>query len=235
MVTNTDHHATDDERDGRRPIRSRDELVIWIDSCVLGDLRTLLEGVDAYYASASHMSAEGRPLGAANFLLVAGCCSALDYFAFLFKGGASDEANAQAFIDTFLKPVDSRYCDVGLIIWRCFRHGTVHRSWPKRIVAEGDLSSAVVSGAGNELTDAHLAPSTEFPGDTFLINGRQLLSDLTRAFDRNFRTWILTESPDGVLERANPEDLLIRVGDTQGSRQFQVVKRWNHALRAARS
>ncbi len=33
------------------PIRSRAELVTWIESCVLGDLRTLLAGVDAYYAS----------------------------------------------------------------------------------------------------------------------------------------------------------------------------------------
>src|SRR3954449_8897420 len=103
------------------PIQSRTDLATWIDSCVLGDLRTLLLGVDTYYASSSHLSIEGRPVGSANFLLVAGCCSALDYFAFLFKGGASDEANAQAFIDTFLKPVDSRYSDVGLIIWRCFR------------------------------------------------------------------------------------------------------------------
>jgi hypothetical protein len=33
-------------------IRSRAELVTWIESCVLGDLRTLLVGVDAYYALA---------------------------------------------------------------------------------------------------------------------------------------------------------------------------------------
>jgi hypothetical protein len=235
MVKKTDQHARADERNVRRPIRSRDELVTWIESCVLGDLRTVLVGVDAYYASPSHLSTDGRPLGAANFLLVAGSCSAIDYFAFLFKGGVSAEANAQAFIETFLKPVDSRYCDVGLIIWRCFRHGTVHRSWPKRIVVEGDGSSVVITGAGNEVMDAHLAPSTEFRGDTFLVNGRRLLSDLTLAFDRSFRDWILTESPDAVLERANPEDLLIRAGDTQGRRQLEVVKRWNHELRGTHS
>jgi len=235
MVKKTHQDAAVDEGNVRRPIRSRDKLVTWIESCVLGDLRTVLVGVDAYYASPSHMSTDGRPLGSANFLLVAGCCSALDYFAFLFKGGASDEANAKAFIDRFLEPVDSRYCDVGLIIWRCFRHGTVHRSWPKRIVVEGDGSSVVITGAGNEVMDAHLAPSTDLPGDTFLVNGRRLLSDLTLAFDRSFRDWILTESPDGVLERANPEDLLIRVGDTQGRRQMEVVKRWNDELRGTHS
>ena len=89
------------------PIRSRAELVTWIESCVLGDLRTLLEGVDAYYASSRHISDDGRPIGAANFLLVAGCCSAIDYFAFLFRGGNSDEQNATTFIDRFLNVAPS--------------------------------------------------------------------------------------------------------------------------------
>jgi hypothetical protein len=64
------------------PIQSRTDLATWIEFCVLGDLRTLLAGVDTYYASPSHLSIDGRPLGSANFLLVAGCCSALDYFGF---------------------------------------------------------------------------------------------------------------------------------------------------------
>jgi hypothetical protein len=146
------------------PIQSRTDLATWIESCVLGDLRTLLAGVDTYYASSSHLSIEGRPLGSANFLLVAGCCSALDYFAFLFKGGGSDEANVKAFVERFVQPTDSRYREVGLILWRCFRHGTVHRSWPKRILIEGDPSFSVTTGAGNEATDPHLGPSPGFPG-----------------------------------------------------------------------
>jgi hypothetical protein len=217
------------------PIQSRTDLATWIDSCVLGDLRTLLLGVDTYYASSSHLSIEGRPLGSANFLLVAGCCSALDYFAFLFKGRGPNEANVRAFIERFLQPIDSRYSEVGLILWRCFRHGTVHRSWPKRILIEGDASSSVTTGAGNETTDPHLASSPDFGGDTFLINGRQLLSDLTLAFDRGFRNWILSESPDSVMERANPEDLFVSAGDTEGRRQLEAIKRWNHEVRATHS
>ncbi|OLC81210.1 MAG: hypothetical protein AUH72_09990 [Acidobacteria bacterium 13_1_40CM_4_65_8] len=215
------------------PIRSRAELVIWIESCVLGDLRTLLAGVDAYYASPSHVSGDGRPLGAANFLFAAGCCSAIDYFAFLFSGGNSHEVNAKAFIDRFLAPVDQRYSEVGLLIWRCFRHGTVHRSWPKRIVLEGD-TSAVVTGAGTEAADPHLAPSPDVASDSFLVNGRQLLLDLTRAFECDFRDWILTESAEDVLERANPQDLLVRAGDTQARLQVETVKRWNREHRAIR-
>ena len=89
------------------PIQSRTDLATWIESCVLGDLRTLLLGVDTYYASSSHVSIEGRPLGSANFLLVAGCCSTVDYFAFLFKGRGSSETTVTAFIERFLQPTTS--------------------------------------------------------------------------------------------------------------------------------
>ena len=59
------------------PIRSRAGLVTWIESCVLGDVRTLLMGVDAYYALPTHAGQDGHLLGAANSLLVAGCCSGI--------------------------------------------------------------------------------------------------------------------------------------------------------------
>ena len=45
------------------PIQSRAELVTWIESCVLGDLRTLLVGVDACYASPTRVGQDGHPLG----------------------------------------------------------------------------------------------------------------------------------------------------------------------------
>jgi hypothetical protein len=191
----------------------------------------LLVGVEAYYASPTHVCRDGRPLGAANFLLVAGCCSAIDYFAFLLNGGSSDEARAKTFIDRFLGPVDPRYSEVGPLIWRCFRHGTVHRSWPKRIILEADKSSAVITGAGTEVDDPHLVPSPDVAGDSFLVNGRQLLLDLTRAVECSFQDWILTQSTDDVLERANPQDLLVRVGDTHALRQVETIKHWNREYR----
>jgi hypothetical protein len=163
---------------------------------------------------------------------VAGCCSAIDCFAFLLNGGSSDEARAKTFIDTFLGPVDPKYSEVGLLIWRCFRHGTVHRSWPKRIILEADTSWAVITGAGTETDDPHLVPSPDVVGDCFLVNGRQLLLDLTRAVECAFRDWILTQSPNDVLERANPQDLLVRMGDAHAVRQVETIKRWNREYRA---
>lgn len=76
---------------------------------MLGDLRTLLRGIDAYYASPDHVTADGRPTGAANFLMAAGCCSAIDYLARIYTNQGSDEAKAIAFINDFLAPINQRY------------------------------------------------------------------------------------------------------------------------------
>jgi hypothetical protein len=80
------------------PIRTREDLVNWIDSCVLGDLRTLRLGIDGYFATPDRRAPDGRGLGGGNFLLVAGCCLALDYFGWIYLGRGSDEANVLAYI-----------------------------------------------------------------------------------------------------------------------------------------
>jgi len=211
---------------------SRTELTTWIESCVLGDLRTLLHGVDAYYASTSKATGDGKPLGAANFLLVAGCCAAIDYFGFVFKGGGSDEANAKGFIDKFLSQVDPRYSEVGLLIWRSYRQGTIHRSWPKRIVLEGEPSRVVITGAGTEEDDPHLARSPNLVEDSFIVNGRRLLRDIELAFEPGFRDWILKDAPEEAVARANPQDVVIRQGDIQGRAQLEHIRRWNLGSRS---
>ena len=92
------------------------------------------------------------PKGSANFLLVAGCCFAIDYLAHIYASKGSDEAKATVFIDTFLAPINQRYGEVGFLIRKCFRQGTVHRSWPKRIVLE-DGTAEAITGAGGEASD----------------------------------------------------------------------------------
>jgi hypothetical protein len=34
------------------------------------------------------------------------------------------------------------------------------------------------------------------------------------------------------MQRANPEDLFVSAGDTDGRRQLEAIKRWNHEVRA---
>jgi hypothetical protein len=106
----------------------------------------------------------------------------------IYTSKGSDEANATVFLDTFLAPINQRYHEVGLLMWKCFRHGTVHRSWPKRIVLE-DGAAEVITGAGSEASDPHLSPLPGLAADSLLINGRQLLSDLNAGLQDGFRHW----------------------------------------------
>lgn len=211
-------------------LNSVQDVADWIDACVLGDLRTLVHGIDAYYASPDHRTADGRPTGAGNFLLVAGCCSAIEYLGHVYAGKGSDEAKAIAFMNQFLAPINDRYREAGLLIWQCFRQGTVHRSWPKRIV-HGDGTPQVITGAGSEPTDPHMAPLPDRAEDSFLVNGRQLLADLTRAFENSFRPWLLTEASEGAVERAKPQVLRVS-GDTLRL-PLEAVKRWNTDSRSS--
>ena len=214
------------------PISSREEIVSWIDSCVLGDLRTLRLGIDGYYARADHRAPDGRALGGGNFLLVAGCCLALDYFGYIYHGGGSDEANALAYIEKFLVAVNPRYSEAGLLMWRCFRQGTVHRSWPKRIYVENDPKSQLILGADSAAGGLHLNPDPSLEGESFIVNGRQLLADIEVSFnfDRGFRRWILDESPDQAIERANPQALVLRPGDRRAMAQLANVRSWYQAI-----
>ena len=211
-------------------IKTAASLRSWLNSCVLGDLRTLVRGIDAYYASDEHLDSEGRPIGGGNFLLVAGCCSAIDYFAYIVNDGSNDDARAIAFINRFLVPINPRYEEVGLLLWRCFRHGTVHRSWPKRIEIEGE-ADAITTGAGAEESDPHLGPAPTEPVDSFLVNGRRLLADLSRALEGPFGEWIDANGTDDVLRRANPDRLRVGLGDAALRAQIAKVREWNRASR----
>lgn len=209
----------------RYMIRSSADLRSWLDCCVLGDLRTLVAGIDAYYGTEEHVDAEGRPIGAANFLLVAGCCSAIEYFGYLLNEGTTQEARSLAFINRFLGQVDSKYSEVGKLFWQCFRHGTVHRSWPKRIYLASEKVS-IAAGAGAAKSDPHLASALGREGHTFLVNGRRLLLDLSIALDGPFGEWIESNATEALFERANPEGLRIAVGDQVLTTQARNVLAW---------
>lgn len=209
------------------PIKTREDLVNWIESCVLGDLRTFREGIACFFDTADRRASDGRPLGGGNFLLAAACCIALDYFGFIFRDSGSDEANVRAFVDRFLASVNPRYPEVWPLIWRCFRQGIVHRSWPKRIYAENDYGNHLVAGVGSAKGGIHLDADPTLERDSIIVNGWQLLADIEAAFDGGFRAWILEEARDDILQRANPQDLMIRQGDTQGMEQLEKVRRWH--------
>src|SRR5690349_2854817 len=110
---------------GARPLPSREWLADWIDLCVLGDLRTLRAGAFQYLRDGT---GEAR-LGGGNFLLVAGCCMALEYLAQVYGKGSDATTSARRWIQDFMQH-EPRYEQTFGILWACFRNGIVHGSFP---------------------------------------------------------------------------------------------------------
>jgi hypothetical protein len=170
-------------------LQSPEDVVEWIEACVLGEIRTVIRGIDAYYASPDHLTADGRPTGSANFLLVAGCCSAIDCTHLRQQGLRRSEGD------------------------RLHRHvprakqSALRRGWPRdlevlptrdRAPQFGRNASCWRTAHGSDHGrrqrgfGSHLSPLPGLAADSLLINGRQLLSDLTRAFDDGFNAGCAT-------------------------------------------
>jgi hypothetical protein len=55
-------------------------------------------------------------------------------------------------------------------MWRCFRQGTVHRSWPKRVYVENDPQKLLILEVGSAASDFHLEADPNLEGESFRIN-----------------------------------------------------------------
>jgi hypothetical protein len=198
------------------------EPTTWLQRCVLADLRTLCVGMEEYIADPSKASPSGQPLGGGNFLLVAGCCAAIEYCGHLYAKGSNGEQRAVAFIRDFLKPINPRYGEIDELLWKCFRNGTIHLSWPKRIEVPGQ--KAIRTGAGNEVGDPHLAPAPEVDGPSFMVNGRRLLADLEAAVAGKFGDWLALNNTADLIERAAPQPLT--VSGSALLRQAANIRAW---------
>lgn len=203
-------------------IRTYADLVSWIDNCVLGDLRTLLKGVDEYYRLGEDRRA-AEHLGAANFLLVAGCCSAIDYLGKVGCAKGNDESRALAFISDHLAKVDPRYDRVGRCIWTSVRHGTVHRSWPTRLEAPG--APPIILAVGGESIDPHLRAEVRATDVVFYLNGRLFLADLERACREHFFPWLEMHLAEDLLERARPQRVNAK-GNTLLLNELDTIRSW---------
>jgi hypothetical protein len=182
-------------------LKSRKQLAIWIDRCVLGDLTTLLDGIRL-----AERNRLRRKRGGGNFLLAAGCCMALEYMAFVYTGEENATSSVRRYAKAFLTPIDPRYGQVAELMWRSFRNGLVHGSWPQPIESLAEPGLLIRVGVGNELADEHLAP-IDGAGLSFGVSAPRLLRDLKRSFRPAFRHWILHEAPDSVLKRGGPKRL----------------------------
>ena len=205
-----------------KSMESRQKIVNWIDGCVLGDLRTMALGIKKREERNKKGEAESPTLGGGNFFLAAGCCMALEYFGQVYGKGKNATESVQKYVEKFLKPIDARYIEAWPILWRSFRNGIVHGSWPQVICLEGSEEKIAV-GADNDPDGDHFKPASNYQGKSFAISSYRFFQDIERSFREGFRDWILQDPDDGILERAAPRLLEIRGGNSEGEKAFKYV------------
>ena len=210
-----------------KTMTAREEVVEWIDKCVLGDLRTVRLGIEEREKRDKKGGAESSALGGGNFLLAADCCTALEYFGRVYKAKGSNATDrVQEYVERFLDPIDNRYIKVWPILWDSFRNGIIHSSWTKPVRMEGSKERIAI-GADNSPNKDHLGPDSGRKGKSFVISSYYFFCDIDRSFNEGFRDWILNDSDEGILERAAPQVLEIKRGDTKRKEAFNEILRMN--------
>lgn len=199
---------------------SREEIVRWIDKCVLGDLRTVVLGVQ-------ERKKRGKPqlLGGCNFLLAGCCCMALEYLGQVYGEGENGTERVQKYVRDFLAPIDSRYEQFWPILWRSFRNGILHGSWPQRInMRDYPEEKRIAMRADNSLDGDHFKRDSDRLGRNFAISSARFFRDIEHSFYAGFRSWILKDSDDGILERAAPRLLEIKESYAKGKMAFEQIE-----------
>ena len=199
-------------------MQSREQVVEWINGCVLGDLRTVILGIQE-----RERRGKTQFLGGCNFLLAADCCEALEYFGRVYGGKGDAAAFVRRYVEKFLNPIDDRYIKVWPLLWDSFRHGIVHTSWTKPVCMDGSQEKITV-GANISPDGDHLEPGSDLVASkSFVISSYRFFCDIERSFCEGFRDWILNKSDESILKRAAPQTLRIRAGNTKGKEAFEHV------------
>jgi hypothetical protein len=216
LSPSTTYRAEPPDRRPARRLCDIEDLVNWIDNCVLGDLRTLKLGIDA------QTSQQGPPLGGGNFLLLAGCLMALEYVAHIYSAEKNAVSCVRQYTSTFLIPINAKYLESSEVLWRAARNGMLHGSWPLRVSFQGD-SKEYKFNVGNELRDAHLTRVD----DLINISAPQFLQDLEASIYNGFLGWLRSSNDPDVLARGQPRVLEISPSDAQGAKGLKAILAWN--------
>lgn len=105
----------------------------------------------------------------------------IDYLGLLFKGKSSS-SNAVEFVREYLGQVNSRYRDIGGLLYYAYRHGTIHEYEPKLIeLNDGTkLAWCLIKGDAKQI---HLTPRRDQGILTIRVHLTALYDDLNDAID----------------------------------------------------
>ena len=159
----------------------------WIERCLLGDLRTLLDGI-RHYLGHGGRSDDGHPRGGANFSLPIVIGTAIDILSDLYAGetyyaegkatSSSDAERAGKFIRSYF-PGLSR--ELARLLWDGMRNGLTHDFKPKRFQYQDEYIDLRFS-----IQEAGRDSRVERAQDALLIvvNVFELCDALTQAVSR---------------------------------------------------
>jgi len=169
----------------------------WVEGCLLGDIRTLLDGI-RHFNRHDGRADDGYPRGGANFSLPIVVGTAIDilsdvyagetYYAEGMAGASSEAARAGRFIRSYF-PGLAR--ELGRLLWDGMRNGLTHDFKPKRFRYRGGYI-----GFRFSIEEGGEGSCVERDGDTLLIvvNVFELCDALTEAVARYKRDLSTSEA-----------------------------------------
>ena len=113
--------------------------VKWITDCLLGDIRTFLDGIENYTDNKERFAFKPRPCGGGNLSVPILICTALEFVAALYTGNTKYKEykdgeryiaikNVKEFIKKYFP---EKYKAIPLLLWDGIRNGLVHTFSPK--------------------------------------------------------------------------------------------------------
>ena len=111
-------------------------LVKWITDCLLGDIRTFLDGIENYIDNKERFAFKPRPRGGGNLSVPILICTALEFISRLYIGetkfisseGYNAKENTKKFIEKYFP---EKYKAIPSLLWDGIRNGLVHTFSPK--------------------------------------------------------------------------------------------------------
>lgn len=108
----------------------------WITDCLLGDIRTFLDGIENYTDNKEKFAFKPLPRGAGNLSAPILIHTALEFVSRLYVGEtkfrSSEGYNAKENVKEFIKEFfPKKYKEIPLLLWDGIRNGLVHTFSPK--------------------------------------------------------------------------------------------------------
>lgn len=113
----------------------------WITDCLLGDIRTFLDGIEYFIIQKKGEPAGKRPRGGGNLSVPILIHTALEFVSRLyvgetkFNGGYNATENAKKFI---MRYFPEKYKEIPLLLWDGIRNGLIHTFSPKPFTYKGN-------------------------------------------------------------------------------------------------